>query len=125
MDILKQNAITEEVLRLTDPEQKKRVLKDGMSFYTAQAFKELVDFRLDFEGREDELKKLSKSPEREDKIIALASSEEIIELLRDCLLGLTGPELKRVLYAYVKEIHEFNRLIREAGGRTVVPYEID
>ncbi len=125
MNIVKQNEIADEILRLTNPDQKKRMLKDCLILYNTRALKWTVRLRLDFEEKEDELKKLLKDPEREDKIIALANTEQQIDMLKDCLCELSGPELKRLLYSYVKEIHDFNRLIREAGGRTVVPYEID
>ena len=125
MDIVKQNEIADEVLKLTNPDQKKRMLRDCLILFNTRALKWLVSFRLGFDEEGDDLKKLLKEPEREDKIIALANTEQQIDMLRDCLCGLTGLELKRLLYSYVKEIYDFNRLIREADGRTVVPYEVD
>jgi len=127
MDIIKQNEIADEVLKMTNLDQKKRILKDCLVLFNTKAVKWTVCLRLDFEGKEKELKELLKDPEREDKIIAIANTntEQTIDMLKDCLCGLTGPEFKRLLYSYVKEIYEFNRLIREIGGRTVVPYEID
>jgi len=125
MDIIKQNEILDEVLKMTNLDQKKRILKDCLVLFNTKAVKWTVCLRLDFEGKEEELKELLKDPEREDKIIALSNTEQTIDMLKDCLFGLTGPEFKRLLYSYVKETYEFNRLIREIGGRTVVPYEID
>lgn len=125
MDIVKQNELADEVRRLTTPEQKKRMLKDCLSLFSAKAIKEAMGAPLGFNDKEGELRQLLKEPEREDKIISLASAEQQEGLLKTCLCMLTGPEFKRLLYAYAGEVHEFNRLIREAGGRTVVPYEID
>ncbi|MBU2220168.1 hypothetical protein KJ665_03425 [Patescibacteria group bacterium] len=125
MNIVKQNEIADEVLSLTNPDQKKRMLKDCLLLYNTRALKWTVRLRLDFEEKQNKLKELLKDPKREDKIIALSNAEQIINMLKDCLCGLSSPEFKKLLYIYVREIPVFNRLIREAGGRTVVPYEVD
>ena len=126
MDVIDQNEIKREVFRLTNSDQQRRILKDCLTlYYRGRALKELLCFRLDFEKDDDSLKELLRDSDRAEKIIILADDEQRINMLEDCLLGLSGSELKKLLYLYVKEVYEFNRLIREAGGRTVVPYEID
>jgi hypothetical protein len=125
MDIVRQNELVDEVLKLTDSDQQKRMIKACLLLFSAKEVRWAVRSYLDFEENEEGLKKLLKKPGGEDGIIALISAEQLSDLLKDCLCSLASPEFKRLLYSFVEEVHDFNRLIREAGGRTVVPYEVD
>jgi len=129
MDIIKQNELADEVLRLTNQEQQKRMLLDCFNLFRTKDVRWMALSHINLEGeledKEKELKRLLQDPDGRKNVVSLVIVEELGELLRNCLCSLTSPEFKRLLYVYVAEVHEFNRLIREAGGRTVVPYEID
>ena len=122
MDPVKQMEIVEKILTMTNPDQRRRMLKDCLPLWNKSDLESLLNLCLDEVG---DLKKLLKEPEKEEKILAMANADQQKQMLEDCLFGLSDPELKRLLWLYAKEIHDFNRLIREVGGRSVVPYDVD
>lgn len=126
MDPVKKIQIVEKILAMTNPDQRRRMLKDCLPLWNKSELKSLLTLRLDEVLDEvGDLKKLLKEPEKEEKILAMANADQQRQMLEDCLFELSDPELKRLLWLYTKEINDFNKLIREIGGRTVVPYEVD
>jgi len=60
-----------------------------------------------------------------EEVLNKTNPEQQKKMLRECLYALTRPELKRMLWLFAREMAGFDRLIRELGGRTVVPYIMD